>query len=209
MAVNALREFLTFERLSQEAAKLEHERQQREKDRILKRIMNSNCRMMGVGFRQAYQWTESEIARERALAAKQRGIMRRIVDANSRLEGMAMNALLAHLAECKQIDEANSNICNMRESMMNSLLKGREGHEKRQVKSALDILKRHNELQNTKQMIIKGLVRRTLGKNDAVLGRAWNHLCENYHIKRTYSKCSSLFRALEVSDRCIDYTYRI
>merc|ERR1712048_1461945 len=32
--------------------RLEFERQQREKDRILRRIMDSNVRMMGVGFRQ-------------------------------------------------------------------------------------------------------------------------------------------------------------
>merc|ERR1712031_113575 len=47
MAVNAVREFLTSERHREEAERLEYERQQREKDRILRRIMNGNLRMLG------------------------------------------------------------------------------------------------------------------------------------------------------------------
>merc|ERR1711920_852258 len=50
MAVNAVREYLTSERAAEEAARLEYERQQKEKDRILRRIMNGNLRMMGTGF---------------------------------------------------------------------------------------------------------------------------------------------------------------
>merc|ERR550514_2166039 len=80
MAVNAVREYLTSEREAEEAARLEYERQQKEKDRILRRIMNGNLRMMGTGFRQAFQWMEFDRAAEIALMAKQRGIMRRIVD---------------------------------------------------------------------------------------------------------------------------------
>merc|ERR1712170_311000 len=53
MAANGLKEFLASERAREEAERLEFERQQREKDRILRRIMDSNVRMMGVGFRQA------------------------------------------------------------------------------------------------------------------------------------------------------------
>merc|ERR1712048_299234 len=51
MAANGLKEFLASERAREEAERLEFERQQREKDRILRRIMDSNVRMMGVGFR--------------------------------------------------------------------------------------------------------------------------------------------------------------
>merc|ERR1711976_950540 len=57
----------------------EYERQQREKDRILRRIMNGNLRVMGTGFRQAFQWMEFDRAAEIALMARQRGIMRRFV----------------------------------------------------------------------------------------------------------------------------------
>merc|ERR1712050_297055 len=72
MAANALKEFL------------EYERQQKEKDRILRRIMDGNVRMMGTGFRQAYQWMEKSRDEERRLMQRQRGIMRRIVDSNVR-----------------------------------------------------------------------------------------------------------------------------
>merc|ERR1739838_893612 len=42
MAANALQEFLSSERRREEAEKLEQERQQKEKDRILRRIMDGN-----------------------------------------------------------------------------------------------------------------------------------------------------------------------
>merc|ERR1711941_23597 len=56
MAANALKEFLASERDREERERLEYERQQREKDRILRRIMDGNVRMMGTGFRQSFQW---------------------------------------------------------------------------------------------------------------------------------------------------------
>merc|ERR1711935_772017 len=94
MAVNCVREFLTSERDAEERAREEFERQQKEKDRILRRIMNGNLRMMGTGFRQAFQWMEADRAAEIALMAKQRGIMRRIVDSNVRLMSAGWNKLL-------------------------------------------------------------------------------------------------------------------
>merc|ERR1712195_233836 len=83
MGVNCIREFLTSARNDEERAREEYERQQKEKDRILRRIMNGNLRMMGTGFRQALQWTIVAREAEIALMAKQRGIMRRIVDSTS------------------------------------------------------------------------------------------------------------------------------
>merc|ERR1712160_166661 len=94
MGVNALREYLVSERNNDELARLEAERQSKEKDRILRRIMNSSLRFAGMAFRQALQWTQAEREAEIALMAKQRGIMRRIVDANVRLMGMGYNKLL-------------------------------------------------------------------------------------------------------------------
>merc|ERR1711920_94787 len=94
MAVNAVREYLTSERDREEQERLEFERQQKEKDRILRRIMNGNLRMMGTGFRQALQWTVHDREAEIALMAKQRGIMRRIVDSNVRLMSAGWNKLL-------------------------------------------------------------------------------------------------------------------
>merc|ERR1712183_1075529 len=57
MGLNAVKEYLVSERDREEAERLEFERQQKEKDRILRRIMDSNVRFMGMGFRQALQWT--------------------------------------------------------------------------------------------------------------------------------------------------------
>jgi len=94
MAANALKEFLAHQRDLEEKERLEFERQQKEKDRILKRIMDSNLRMMGTGFRQALMFTESEREKERALILKQRGIMRRIVDKNSRMCSAAYNKMM-------------------------------------------------------------------------------------------------------------------
>merc|ERR1711976_646007 len=82
MGVNAIREYLASERNADELARLEAERQAKEKDRILRRIMNGNLRMLGTAFRQALQWTEAEREREIALARRQRGILNRIVDSN-------------------------------------------------------------------------------------------------------------------------------
>merc|ERR1712217_658081 len=94
MAVNAVREFLASERDREEREREEYERQQKEKDRILRRIMNGNLRMLGQGFRQAFQWMEFDRAAEIARIAKQRGIMRRIVDSNVRLMSAGWNKLL-------------------------------------------------------------------------------------------------------------------
>merc|ERR1712151_837175 len=94
MAVNALREYLADQRYQDELARLEAERQAAEKDRILRRIMNSNLRYAGIVFRQAHQFMESEREAERALIARQRGIMRRIVDSNTRLMSAGYNKLV-------------------------------------------------------------------------------------------------------------------
>merc|ERR1712021_242089 len=94
MGVNCLREYLVSEREAEENAREEYERQQKEKDRILRRIMNVNLRFMGMGFRQALQWTIADREAEIALMAKQRGIMRRIVDSNVRLMSAGWNKLL-------------------------------------------------------------------------------------------------------------------
>merc|ERR1712100_145869 len=105
MAANGLKEFLASERAREEAEGLEYERQQKERDRILRRIMDSNVRMMGVGFRQALQWTVADREAEIKRAMKMRGIMNRIVDSNVRLMGMGYNKLIeewrARMAEIR------------------------------------------------------------------------------------------------------------
>merc|ERR1711957_1020921 len=78
MGVIAVREFLKDARIQEENDRAEFERQQKEKDRILKRIINTNARFMGMGFRQALQHTVAAREAEIALINKQRGIMRSI-----------------------------------------------------------------------------------------------------------------------------------
>merc|ERR1711937_799118 len=94
MGVNAIREYLTDCRYQDEMARLEAERQAKEKDRILRRILDSNCRFMGIAFRQALQWTVADREAEIKRAMKMRGIMNRIVDSNTRLMGMGYNKLV-------------------------------------------------------------------------------------------------------------------
>merc|ERR1712166_286587 len=74
--------------------RLEFERQQKEKDRILRRIMDSNMRFMGMGYRQALQFTIAQREAEIALMKRQRGILRRFVDSNARLMSAGYNKLL-------------------------------------------------------------------------------------------------------------------
>merc|ERR1712085_221683 len=92
--------------MGEERAREEYERQQKEKDRILRRIMNQNVRFMGMGFRQAMQWMEAAREAEIALMAKHRGIMRRMVDSNARLMSAGWNKLLeAHKARNGMLKE--------------------------------------------------------------------------------------------------------
>merc|ERR1712228_983360 len=94
MAVNSIREFLKDARIADENARAKYERQQKEKDRILRRIMNVNARFMGMGFRQALQWTIAAREAEIALMAKQRGIMRSMCDSSARLMRAGYNKLI-------------------------------------------------------------------------------------------------------------------
>merc|ERR1712146_628532 len=105
MAVNALREYLESERNADELARLEAERQAKEKDRILRRIMNGNLRMLGTAFRQALQWTVADREAEIARMKRMRGICNRIVDSNVRLMSAGYNKLVeewkARMAEIR------------------------------------------------------------------------------------------------------------
>merc|ERR1712151_1492603 len=94
MGVNAIREYLTDQRYQDEMARLEAERQAKEKDRILRRIMNGNLRMLGTAFRQALQWTVADREAEIARMKRMRGICNRIVDSNVRLMSAGYNKLL-------------------------------------------------------------------------------------------------------------------
>merc|ERR1740139_2157241 len=94
MAVNCLREFLTNARIEEENARLQAERDLKEKDRILRRIMDTNARFTGMGFRQALQFTVAAREAEIRLMQRQRGIMNRMVDSNARLMSAGYNKLI-------------------------------------------------------------------------------------------------------------------
>merc|ERR1711913_233308 len=94
MAANGLKEFLASERAREEAERLEYERQQKEKDRILRRIMDSNVRFMGMGFRQALQWMNADREAERHRMFKIKGICNRMCDSGTRLMSMGYNKLI-------------------------------------------------------------------------------------------------------------------
>merc|ERR1712226_1593875 len=85
MAINAYQDFLKWAREEERLAELERQRQAKEKDRILRRVMDVNTRMQGQAYRQIKVNCEEEAEKERVLINKQRGIMRRIVDSNTRL----------------------------------------------------------------------------------------------------------------------------
>jgi len=110
MAVNSLKEFLVFKRDIDAKKHQEFERQMKEKDRILRRIMDSNKRFLGMGFRQSLMFTKSEVEKERLLLFKQRGVMRRMLDANTRLMSMGMNKL--------------REVCNARKADLKTKMKG-------------------------------------------------------------------------------------
>merc|ERR1712226_1818141 len=104
MAINAYIDFLKHQREQDRLAAEEAERQRKEKDRILRRVMDVNMRLAGMAYRQIRINCEEEAEKERVLMMRQRGIMRRIVDSNVRLMGMGYNKLVEeHKARMNEI----------------------------------------------------------------------------------------------------------
>jgi hypothetical protein len=95
MAVNSLRGFLVMEREREDHDRKEFMRDMEERDKVLKRIMDSNLRRMAFGFRGARVWTAAQREQEINRAAKQRAICKRIVSSNTRLLSMGFNKLVA------------------------------------------------------------------------------------------------------------------
>lgn len=209
MGVNALREFLKSERINEEKERLQRERLLKEQGKICKRFLNQELNLQAGAYRLLILHCKDIIERERILMMKQRGICRKIIDANTRFMGMAMNSLKHFYAQSLLEDETHRNIDSMRNSIIDNIFKGREKYEKKTMKIVLDRLYKWNQLCNTQQAIVKNMFRKILGKNDAVLMYAYKNLTENYIQRRTFGKCKSLFKSLEISDRCIDSTYRI
>jgi len=94
MAVNAIKKFLFNERLEQQLLIERLERENYEKDKILRKICNTGLRFCGMAFRQAHQWTVADRERDYALAKRQRGVIMGMLDQNGRLLRMGWNKLL-------------------------------------------------------------------------------------------------------------------
>jgi hypothetical protein len=91
---NKFIDFCKWDRQRELQQREQDERDRREKTRILKRIMDTNSRLMGAAFRGAFEWTMSDRKSECDLMFRQRGIMRKILDQNARLMGMGFNKLV-------------------------------------------------------------------------------------------------------------------
>jgi predicted transcriptional regulator len=91
---NKLIDFFKWARQCEKEGKEQYERDQKEKDRIIKRIMNKGLRDAGMAFRQAQIHTYEQAEKERILFFKQRGIMRKMSDVSTRLLGMGFNKLV-------------------------------------------------------------------------------------------------------------------
>merc|ERR1711976_242855 len=179
MAINSVKEFLHFDRERQIRARLEIERQQREKDRILRRIMNINLRYEGMAFRQAFMWMEADREREIALIKKQRGIMMRILDSNTRLMSMGWNKLLEE-AKARKV---------MLKNKLKFVIKALTDHDANSILGAYNELKqRYLMMQGIgmgdAEMKKVSLIKRMTNKGHNLQVMAINSLKEFLHLSR-------------------------
>jgi hypothetical protein len=91
MTINTLKDFLQTTRDFEQAQRLKYLNQIKQKDKILRRIINSNLRSSGIAYRQSFQFTLLSRKAEQGLIFKQRGIIKRIVDSNVRLISSGFN----------------------------------------------------------------------------------------------------------------------
>jgi hypothetical protein len=94
MTINTLKDFLQTTRDFEQAQRLKYLNQMKQKDKILRRIINSNLRSTGIAYRQSFQFTLLSRKTEQGLIFKQRGIIKRIVDSNVRLISSGFNKLI-------------------------------------------------------------------------------------------------------------------
>ena len=94
LGINALVDFLRCEKETERLDQEEFERQLREKERICKRVMYSNIRLMGLASRMLRVHCEEEQEKERQRVFRKKGVCNRMADSNKRLMGMGYNKLL-------------------------------------------------------------------------------------------------------------------
>merc|ERR1711957_1163739 len=90
MGVNCIREFLKDARIEEENDRLEAERQMKEKSRILKRIMDSNVRLMSAGYNKLLEeWK----ANQANMKEKLRFVIAALTDKDKMFTLMAYNGM--------------------------------------------------------------------------------------------------------------------
>jgi len=133
MAIFAIKQFLVQSRIRDEELRHEVEREIKEKDRCLRRIMNVNIRWLGMAFRQAYLHMNDERDSEVMNNFKMRGVARKMLDASTRLLGMGFNKLLEQwrLDQQKLKDKMKFVIASLRDRKNMLLLMAYNGLKQR------------------------------------------------------------------------------
>lgn len=70
------------------------QREDKNRVRCLKRIMDNGMRVMGKAMRVLGKWCEEEAGRERLVAYKRRGVVRRMLDKNTQMMGRGFGKLV-------------------------------------------------------------------------------------------------------------------
>lgn len=174
MSINSLKEFLKDDRELSDKNQKDLEKQNKDKDRTIKKIMDSNIKLLGQAFRQASTFTRNETDKERQLTNKQRGIIRRMLDANTRFMGMALNKLFDWYMLRKKYIETN----------MKFVLRGLTDKDFKYVLMAYNILKQRKRKldgvgKGTQETLKNNLIKRLLDKNFNLVMQAWNTLLDN------------------------------
>jgi len=94
LAINALKQYLKSERIKEAGNNEYRERIEYIKKKIILQIKDKSLRLQAMAFRQAKAHTLSDLEKERNIANKKRGIMRRIMDSSVRLMSMGLNQLV-------------------------------------------------------------------------------------------------------------------
>lgn len=95
LALNKFKDFYRYEKFQDKITNDLGQDMRAKKIRILKRIFNGNLKITAISLRQMRQYNNSAKRQEELLYGKKKGIIRRIVDTNSRLLSMSYNKLFA------------------------------------------------------------------------------------------------------------------
>lgn len=165
------------------------------KSNACKRILDKNLRQVGQVMRQLRLHGKAAWEKERALIKKQRGIINRLNDASMRLCGMALNNLKSIYLAWLLKEEAKKSISAAKNGLLDQIFKSRKGHQKRELSSALAILKKHLKMALQKERVVGRLLKTCYGKNDRLRTIFYNKLFS--HRRRVDMKLADMKLKLE------------